>query len=101
MKRVDAKSDRQAGAAMVEFAIVLPVLALLLMGIIEFSIIIYDKAVITNASRVGARYAIVADPEGAEQGKEVQKSKRYRMHMRTSGLYSLNSNVTIFEMRIM
>lgn len=48
----------QKGAAAVEFAIVLPVLVMLLFGIIEFSILLYDKAVITNASREGARAGI-------------------------------------------
>jgi len=51
------KSDD--GASAVEFAIVLPLLMLLLFGMIEFGLIIYNKQVITNASREGARYAIV------------------------------------------
>lgn len=46
------------GAAAVEFALVLPVLLLILFGIIEFGIILYDKAVITNASREAARERI-------------------------------------------
>jgi Flp pilus assembly protein TadG len=49
----------QKGAALVEFALVLPLLLLLLLGIIEFSLLLYDKAVITNASREGARAGIV------------------------------------------
>ncbi len=49
----------ERGAAMVEFAIVLPLLLLLVMGIIEFSLLFFDKAVITNASREGAREGIV------------------------------------------
>ena len=47
------------GAAMVELAIILPILLLVLFGIIEFSLIMYNKAVITNASREGARTGIV------------------------------------------
>lgn len=47
------------GASVVEFALVLPLLLLLLFGIIEFSIILFDKAVLTNASREGARNGIV------------------------------------------
>jgi len=49
----------QKGTAAIEFAIVLPILALLVFGIIESSIFLYDKAVITNASREGARAGIV------------------------------------------
>ena len=44
---------------MVEFAIVLPVLLLLIVGMIEFSLLLYNKAVLTNASREGARAGIV------------------------------------------
>ena len=53
----------QSGASAVEFAIILPLLVMFVFGIIEFSIMFYDKAVITNASREGARAGIVfADP---------------------------------------
>jgi Flp pilus assembly protein TadG len=53
----------QKGVAAVEFAIVLPVLVLLLFGTIEFGLLLYNKQVITNASREGARAGIVA-PDG-------------------------------------
>jgi len=39
----------------VEFVLVLPLLLIILFGIIEFSVLMYDKAVITNASREAAR----------------------------------------------
>ena len=53
------KKTSQEGAAVVEFAIVLPLLLLLLFGMIEFGLLMYNKQVITNASREGARWAIV------------------------------------------
>jgi Flp pilus assembly protein TadG len=49
----------QKGATNVEFAIILPLLLLLLFGIIEFALLMYNKAMITNASREGARRGIV------------------------------------------
>ncbi len=49
----------EQGAAVVEFALVLPILLLILLGILDFSFMLYDKAVITNASREGARAGIV------------------------------------------
>jgi Flp pilus assembly protein TadG len=49
----------QKGVAAVEFAIILPLLIVLVFGIIEFSLLLYDKQVITNASREGARSGIV------------------------------------------
>jgi hypothetical protein len=45
---------------MIELALVLPLLMIMLFAIIEFSIALYDKAVLTNASREGARAGIVA-----------------------------------------
>lgn len=56
MKR---KCKNNQGASAVEFALVLPMLVLLLFGIIEFSLALYDKAMITNASREGARAGVV------------------------------------------
>lgn len=56
------------GAAMVEFAIVLIPLMILVFGIIEFGIIMYDKAVITNASREGARAGIVFNSPALSSG---------------------------------
>ncbi len=39
------------GQALAEFALTAPLLLLLIFGIIEFGILFYNKAVITNASR--------------------------------------------------
>lgn len=50
---------KSSGASAVEFAIVLPVLVLLAFGIVELSVAIYDNAMLTNASREGARAGIV------------------------------------------
>lgn len=48
----------QKGVAAVEFAIVLIFLVPLVFGIIDFALLIYNKQVIINASREGARSAI-------------------------------------------
>jgi Flp pilus assembly protein TadG len=48
------------GQAIVEFCVILPLLLILLVGTIEFCIVMYDEAVITNASREGARAGIVS-----------------------------------------
>ena len=48
----------QKGAAAVEFAIILPLLVILVFGIIDISTALYNKQVITNASREGAREGI-------------------------------------------
>jgi DNA-binding NarL/FixJ family response regulator len=45
----------QTGAQLVEFAIILPLLITILFAVIEFGFMLYDQAIITNASREGAR----------------------------------------------
>jgi Flp pilus assembly protein TadG len=50
----------QNGVAAIEFAIILPLLVLLLFGTVEFGLLLYNQQVITNASREGARAGIVA-----------------------------------------
>jgi Flp pilus assembly protein TadG len=45
---------------MVEFALVLPIVLAVMFGAVEFGTALYDKAVITNASREGARAGVVA-----------------------------------------
>lgn len=47
------------GAAAVEFAVVLPVFVLLVFGMIEYGRMVMVQQVITNASREGARRAVL------------------------------------------
>lgn len=58
----------ERGAAAVEFALVLPLLLLVVFGIVELSVALYDKAMLTNASREGARAGVVLrNPKPTEQ----------------------------------
>ena len=50
------------GQALVEFALVLPLLALLIMGILEFGRAWNTKQILTDAAREGARLAVVGNP---------------------------------------
>jgi Flp pilus assembly protein TadG len=45
----------QTGANLLEFALVTPLLLILVFGVADVSLALFDKAVITNASREGAR----------------------------------------------
>jgi hypothetical protein len=56
---VKALVDNQRGTSAVEMAIVSPLLVMFIFGIIEFGLLFYNKAMITNASREAARAGIV------------------------------------------
>lgn len=56
-----ARIRRDRGAVMVEFALVLPVLALLIFGMLEFGMGLNNKSSLQQGTREGARQASVAD----------------------------------------
>lgn len=66
-KRISFRDQR--GQSMTEFALVLPILALLLFGVIQFGLVFNNYITLTDAVRAGARKAAVSrhlsDPEGA------------------------------------
>ncbi|MES1943125.1 TadE-like protein [Salinisphaera sp. PC39] len=55
-------SERQAGAALVEFAFVLPILLAILVGTIYYGYVFLLKAAVTHAAREGAQVAVAVDP---------------------------------------
>lgn len=59
-----------AGSNLIEFALVLPLLLILVFGIIDFGIALYNKAVITNGSREAARRASVYLPEATPAARQ-------------------------------
>ena len=63
----------ERGAAAVEFAILLPVLLLILIGIMEFGRAFNVQITASNAAREGARYAAIhyADTSGFTLGKAI------------------------------
>jgi len=65
------RHEGEKGAALVEFAIVVPLLMVILFGIIEFSIVLYDKAMLTNASREGARAGVVFQRQSLDDINQV------------------------------
>lgn len=50
---------RPAGAELIEFALVLPMLLLVIVGIFDFGFMFRDFGVITNAAREGARIGVL------------------------------------------
>jgi hypothetical protein len=57
--RTHARWSGESGAELIEFALVLPLLLLVVLGIIDFGFLFQRYEVITNAAREGARVAIL------------------------------------------
>lgn len=53
------KFKSEKGQAMLEFALILPILLALVCGIIDFGWLFYNQSELNNCAREGARYAIV------------------------------------------
>jgi Flp pilus assembly protein TadG len=66
-RRISFRNEK--GQSMTEFALVLPILALLLFGVIQFGIVFNNYIQLTDAVRAGARKGAVGrhleNPEGA------------------------------------
>jgi Flp pilus assembly protein TadG len=58
--KLRARRRAEEGQAMVEFALVIPVLLLLVLGIIQFGILFNNYVTLTDAVRAGARQAAVS-----------------------------------------
>ena len=65
----------QKGQTMVEFALIMPVLFLVLFGIIQFGTLYNDYITLTDAARVGARKAAVSRQTGDPVGLATTATK--------------------------
>ena len=60
--------NREKGAAIVEFAVVLPILLTLVFGIMEAGWLFAQQVEVRNAAREGARLAVVDFPDPGDSG---------------------------------
>ena len=65
--------NKRKGASAVEFALVAPIFLMLVFGMIEFGRAIMVQQVVTNASREGARVAVLDGSTSAEVYDKVRK----------------------------
>jgi Flp pilus assembly protein TadG len=64
------KSER--GAELIEFALVLPLLLLIVLGIVDFGFLFQRLEVVTNAAREGARLAVLPEYNSTDVTNRVQ-----------------------------
>lgn len=67
----------ERGAVAAEFALLLPVFLTILLGIIEFGMIMYGREIVTNATREGARAGITQGPPKLTAGQITTISHNY------------------------
>lgn len=63
MERIRSIVKEESGQSIVEFALILPVLMLIVVGIIEFGWLFNGKITLTSAAREGARVAAIVKNE--------------------------------------
>jgi Flp pilus assembly protein TadG len=73
--RLRTRFRKEDGQAIVEFALVLPLLMGLLLGIVQFGIIFNNYETITDAARVGGRQAVVARFAGDNGASAISAAK--------------------------
>lgn len=59
MKSLRARASSERGAELIEFALVFPLLLMVVLGIVDFGFLFQRMEVITNAAREGARIAVL------------------------------------------
>lgn len=83
------RSRSQRGQAAVELALSLPVIAVLVLALVQFGLVVRDQVLVVHAAREGARAAAVdADPRAAQvavEGATGLASARLQVSVRGRG----------------
>jgi len=67
-KQLNLKRNRQQGQGIVEFALVLPVVLMVVFGVIEVGFLLFTYSSVNSAAREGARYGIaIGDVSGGQR----------------------------------
>ena len=74
MRVIRDRTSRDQGVAAVEFALILPVLALILFGVLEFGRVWSQYQVFQGAAREGARCAAVASTSECDVQTEIDQA---------------------------
>lgn len=88
---------RDSGAAAVEFALLVPILLILVFGIISFGIVLAQQLTLSNSARQAARFVVTQDRTCADVMNEVTSSastiamdaSNVTVEVRTAGAGSL------------
>lgn len=92
------RKKSEKGQAMVEFALILPVLLLIIAGIIDFGLIYNQKVLANNASREAARYVAVNYNENLKLKTLPNNELQLNVENKAKGYlpaYIVNKNPTV------
>jgi Flp pilus assembly protein TadG len=99
-RKIDIRSEQ--GQSLTEFALALPVLALLLFAVIQFGIVFNNYVTLTDATRAGARKAAVgrqlSDPQGATIAAvraSAQDLKQGKLNVTVSSTWQPTADVAV------
>lgn len=85
------RNERERGAAAVEFALVLPLLLLLISAIIDFGRLYFDQAALSGAAREGVRLVALGKTSGddvAETVDDVYGNSNLQVRVKVSGTWT-------------
>ena len=88
MKSIGGRLKSERGAELIEFALIFPLLLLVLVGMIDFGFLFQRYEVLTNAAREGARIAVL--PEYTDE----QVTGVVRTYLRDGGLSVVDPTIT-------
>jgi Flp pilus assembly protein TadG len=93
---------RENGQTMAEFTLVLPVLAILLFGVIQFGIVFNNYLAVTDAVRAGARQGAVSRSSSNPSGAVVSRVRsssgnldQSKLQVSVSSSWKKGSDVTV------
>ena len=86
---IRARLSSERGAELIEFALVFPVLLMVVLGIVDFGFLFQRMEVVTNAAREGARIAVLPGYATADVQARVQN------YVQTGGVPTTAGNPVI------
>jgi Flp pilus assembly protein TadG len=77
MRRLRRRARSERGAELIEFALTMPLILLVVLGIIEFGFLFQEYEVVTNAAREGARLGSLIPSAGYTTTEAQQRATDY------------------------
>ena len=85
----------ERGASAVEFALIAPVVLLLLMGTVSTGLVYNDHISLTNAAREGARYGAAADISSSSGGPTTVQTRVQQLYFNAAGTAPTDDQVCV------